>query len=630
VKQSPHRHLSSLRVRLTRSVGLEWGLLCVPAAVALSLDIANRGEHLLQMSWRHQALYLLAVIESCVVWGLLLYAAARRTWVGHLSSVLFVLGFTFACGGQVYFFEQYRAYLTRDLTLFAVNLTESVVSQLVADFGRYLEANAPFLFVAVALIVGSRTLPGKRLPLRRRFIWAAPFVFLACWFIPLAFRAPQAATPDTLYLNAMGAYVQSRLGVTDQSRQQRPRVRQSRAVSPIPSTATTPRNVLFILLESVRSDAACSSFAPDCKLTPHSNNLLPTRHGLRQHRALDSTTAISLSVLTAGVAPNETSEVLHTWPLLFDYARAAGFSTAYWTSQNLFFGSSHLFVENLGVDEFVSATQLDMQADIDMGADESLLADHVIARLPHLPEPFFAMIHTSNVHHPYFVHPERHQPFQPAGFEKGAGGTALLRNYYQNAIVQEDTHLARVIEELRRTEAGRRTVIFYTSDHGEGFRDHNQMGHTFSLFDEEIKVPAFIDAPPSTITPEQRDNLKRHEEAYTFHPDLTVTALDVMGLWDATALDEFRPKLIGRSLLRAQQAPAVVAMTNCSALWSCAYENWGIMQGSLKAFARTPYDTGWQCFDVATDPLEVLNLRDTAPCQALIAEALVRFGRAPF
>lgn len=627
VCQSLVRRFVNLRSRLTRSPRLEWAVLCAPAALALALDIVHRGPHLASMSWAHQGLYALAVLESCVVWGLLLYAAARKTWLGHFSSALFVLGFTFACGGQVYFFEQYRSYLTQDVTLFAVNLTDSVLSQLAADLARYLSAKAPFLVAAVGLIAVCRTLP-KHLPQRRRFMWAAPLVFLGCWFVPLKFRSPQAATPDTLYLNAMGAYVRSHLGMTDQSRQVRPRARQSLSVPRLSPSSAVSRNVLFVLLESVRADAACSLFASDCTLTAHTNRLLPKRYGLMQHRALDSTTAISLSVLTAGVAPDETSEVLHTWPLLFDYARAAGYSTAYWTSQNLYFGSSHLFVENLGGDEFVSATQLDMGADIDMGADERLLADHVIERLPGLQEPFFAMIHTSNVHHPYFVHPERPAPFQPASFDKGPTGSHLLRNHYQNAIIQEDAQLARIIEALRATEAGRRTVIIYTSDHGESFRDHNQMGHTFSLFDEEIKVPAFIDAPEGTLTDAERKNLELHRSLFTFHPDLTVTALDVMGVWEAPGLAEFAPKIIGRSLLRPPQEPRTLPMTNCSALWSCAYENWGAMKGALKVFARTPYDTGWQCFDVEADPLEKQDL-DTQACKELVAYALARFGRTP-
>ncbi len=628
MRSAPAQVLAKVREWVARRSLATRLLLCVPGAIAVLIDALHRGGHLLEMRPGYKGLYVLALLESCLVWGLLLYAAGRRSWTGYLSGALFVIGFTLALGGQVYFFEQYRAYLTQDLTLFAANLTESVINQLAVDISRYLGANAPFLVVAVGLVVAARTLLGRQLPPRKRVALAAPLVFVACWFIPLKFRAPQAATPDTLYLNAMGAYVRSQLGVTDQSRQVRPHTRHSRALPKLAPAPPAPRNVLFVLGESVRADAVCSSYDPKCSLTPHTNTLMPDRHGLSQHRAVDSTTAISVAVLLTGASPTASDEVMHTWPLVFDYAKAAGFTTAYWTSQNLFFANSHLFVENLGVDHFVSATQLDMNADMDMGADEALLADYVVGRLDELEEPFFVMLHASNVHYPYLVRGQHEQPFQPAEFTKSPDELAMLRNYYQNAVVQQDAHVARVIAALREMEAGKRTVVIYTSDHGEAFRDHNQMGHTFSLFDEEVKVPAFVDAPPGTLSTAERSNLRRSEDAFTFHPDLTATVIDLIGVLDLPELAEFKPQLVGRSLLRPLGAEPIMPMTNCASLWSCAFENWGLMQGQMKVFARTPYDTGWQCFDLVADPGETKNL-DTPHCRSLVAHALTLYGRAP-
>jgi len=40
-------------------------------------------------------------------------------------------------------------------------------------------------------------------------------------------------------------------------------------------------------------------------------------------RSMDSTTAVSLAVLWSGLGPTESRDNLHTWPLIFDYARAA-------------------------------------------------------------------------------------------------------------------------------------------------------------------------------------------------------------------------------------------------------------------------------------------------------------------
>jgi hypothetical protein len=71
-----------------------------------------------------------------------------------------------------------------------------------------------------------------------------------------------------------------------------------------------------------------------------------------------------------------------------------------------------------------------------------------------------------------------------------------------------------------------------------------------------------------------------------------------------------------------------VPLTNCSALWNCVFENWGVMSGSLKVLARTPYDRGWRCYDVLEDPREKQPLH-TPRCRELRQEALAIFGRLP-
>jgi arylsulfatase A-like enzyme len=405
-------------------------------------------------------------------------------------------------------------------------------------------------------------------------------------------------------------------------------VRQSLSIAAITSGPPVPRNVLFILTESVRADAFCSEFSADCRLSPHTNRALPERVGFRQLRALDSTTAISLPVLWSGVGPHESRDVLHTWPLLFDYAEAAGWSTAYWTSQNPLFANARLYIKNLGADQVISGTQLDGNADIDMGAEERLLVDHALQQLPTLREPFFALLHTSGTHYPYRVDPRLEQPFQPAAFDKGAEATAEFKNYYQNAIVQQDAQLERLIRELRKTPQGQRTVIVLTSDHGEAFRDHGQLGHTFSLFDEEIHVPGFVDAPANTLTAEERAQLEAQRAEFLYHPDLTATTLDLMGVWDTPQVAPFRSRILGSSLLRPIAQDRAMPLTNCAALWSCAFENWGAMQGRYKLFARTPYDQGWQCYDVLADPREATSLQ-SPQCDALRERTLQWFLRPP-
>jgi arylsulfatase A-like enzyme len=602
-------------------------LLAVPTVV-LATDFFRRGARIRAFEGEYALLYAAAFLESAVVWGVLLYAASRRRGaLGWVAAVLFVVFSTFAIGGQTYFFQQYHAYLNVDVSLFASNFMDSVVNQLWADIGNYARAKAPPLLFAVALVVVARRYlrPTRK---KARIAGAfAPVLLVASFFVPTQHRHVQASMPDVLYLHSVGGLLQTQLGWSEQSNQLRPRARESLPVPPLTRAPVPERNVLFVILESVRQRATCTVYDPACDKTEATNRLLPNRYSFTQMRSMDSCTAISLAVLWSGLYPTASRDELHTWPLLFDYARATGYDTAFWTSQNMMFGNARLWVKNLGVSQFVSATDLEPTADLDIGAPEHLLAAHVNANIGKLKEPFLGVIQLSNVHYPYHVDPNGPQPFQPAEMSKGPDENDAFLNYYQNAVYQQDQHVARIIEHVRSLPIGPRTVIVYTSDHGEAFREHGQMGHTFSIFDEEIHVPMWIDAPPGTLTPEEEANLRRKKDTFLFHIDVAPTVLDLIGVPKAPELAKYREKLHGHSLLEEATTDQPVPLTNCAGVWSCAFENWGYMQKSLKLEARS-WDPGWKCYDLATDPHELTNLGPEG-CASLIPHAKETFGRLP-
>jgi arylsulfatase A-like enzyme len=293
----------------------------------------------------------------------------------------------------------------------------------------------------------------------------------------------------------------------------------------------------------------------------------------------------------------------------------------------MMFGNARLWVKNLGVRFFVSATDLDPTCDLDMGAPEEFLAEHVNGRIGQLKEPFLAVIQLSNVHYPYHLDPNRPQPFQPATTSKDPDVNGSFFNHYQNAVHQQDEKIASILRHLRSTEYGRRTVVVYTSDHGEAFREHNQMGHTFSVFDEEIKVPGWIDAPEGLLTAEEAANLKKKRDAFVSHADIAPTILDLMGLWSDPGISAFKSKMLGSSLIGPDLTTRALPLTNCAGVWSCAFENWGYMRQNMKIEARS-WNEGWQCFDLEKDPYELENLGVEA-CADLHRLALDTFKRLP-
>lgn len=603
-------------------------ILLAPLLVVLVFDARVRGERFASFSGLDWASYAASALLGASVWATLLCGLATRTPIARVASlVTFVVFFTITLGGQAYFFEQYDAYLNTDVSRFATDFTESVLHQLWADIGNYLRVKLPFLLVALALVVSARrgivlTPRGTRFA---RLAWAP--IFLLAVFLPTRHREKQPATPDVLYLNAMGGMTQTLVGLTEQSRQMRPKARRSEPVPRLSRKDVPPRNVVFVILESVRADAVCVDYEPGCTKTEFTNELFPDRIPLRQMRALDSTTAISLAVLWSGVSPHESRETLHSVPLLFDYARAAGYRTAYWTSQNMMFGNVRLWVQNLGVDDFVHATMVDPESDIDLGAPESKLADYLESRIPRLAEPFFVVLQLSNGHYPYLVDESAPMPFSPWTRSKAPEHNPGFRNFYQNAVHQEDRQVSRMLGALRKQPFGERTVFVVTSDHGEAFREHYQMGHTFSMFDEEVKVPAYVVAPAGTLTGAEESALRAKSDAFLFHPDLTVTILDLFGVGDDPSLAPFRRRMLGTSLFGSIPDERELPMTNCAGVWSCAFENWGYMKGTRKLEARA-WDPAYHCYDLALDPAEKNDL-GAAACGPLEERARSLFGRLP-
>lgn len=602
--------------------------LLLPSAFVLGNDVLLRRVRMAHFALNDWQYYGFSLVLSVLLWAVLLRNFARSAGaLRWLYALIFTIFFTLALGGQKYFFQQNHVYLNRHVAQFATDFRESVLNQLIADLGNYLRFKLPALGLSL-LFLGLMQLLGKRMKELRVYDHALAFVLLGLSFtLPQQAAQKQASLPDMLYMEALGEMWKTQLGFGVNSYKNRPGLRRSRAVSAIKPEPARPRNVVLVVLESVRKDATCSAYDANCQKTPFTNAAFKDRVALEQLRSLDSCTIVSMGVLYAGVAPNESRQVLHEWPLLFDYAKAAGYHTAYLTSQNLLFGNLGLWLKSMNVDHKLSGLDVDPEAHMDLGAFEGDFAERAIEVITELKSPYFLTIQLSNGHYPYLVDKQAEAPFQPASTSKAPERNREFFNHYQNAVFQEDTHLAKILTALRSAPGGERSVIIYTSDHGEAFRDHDQMGHTFSLYDEELRVPGFIDAPPGTLSIDEHTHLLDNAQQFLTHPDLSATALDLLGIWDAPQIAAFRQRMIGRSLLRPLDLERVFPLSNCTALWSCAFENWGLLQGQFKLHARE-WDNDYRCFDLKNDPGETRDLGPNA-CRDLRERVRLTFKRRP-
>jgi len=589
------RRFARFRARLAPA------LLLLPAVLILSSDLVRRWQRLPGWTAGDAVRYGMAALESAALWGgLLLLASRRRGGLRWAAAAAFVLLGALALGSERYFYDQFETYLNADAALFGAAFPASLRGQIAADATGLLGAIAvPFVYFAALAGAGRQWVRPPRRALRRGK-WALVAGMASVAILPCSFRTVQAAPPDVIFLHAMGRVLQ-KLALGSAAHVE-PGIRRPPylpAVSPAPGPA---RNVLLILTESVRFDAVCTAHELECVRSPFTNRAAPERVPFLQMRSNSSTTAISFGVLLSGLGPTETRTSIHDAPLLFDYAHAAGYDTAYLTSPHMMFAHSEEFVRDLPVSRRCGGTDLDPDADIDMGASDHLLTERANRELPLLREPWFAVVHYSSTHFPYRV-VEGDEPFQPASSSKAPDDNAELFNYYQNAVYAQDRTIADLLRALRSIDAGRRTVVVYTSDHGEAFREHGQLGHTGAVLDEEIHVPAWIDAPLGTLTAEEQAHLQARAAGPTWHTDLAPTFLDLLRVGAAPELSRFHERMMGTSLLQRGPVETFVPLTNCSELWGCAFRNWGVMRGSLKLEARE-WDFDWHCWDVAADPFE--------------------------
>ncbi|WP_437532572.1 sulfatase-like hydrolase/transferase [Sorangium sp. So ce726] len=607
-----------VRPRAARKAALRRGrlisvaLLASPALWILVVDVLRRARHMITFDRPHAAGYAATVAASLGFWGLLLYVASGRRGAARVAvGALFVALFTLACGVQGGFHALYNIYCSIDSQIHSQSIPWSIVGTLPLGHPRVIAHFAVALGFALGALRLSRRLVRPRRLRRRLAAAVVPLALASVAMIPVSYRVIQSSSADMIYFHGITALVKEHLGITNDSPDLRVQRRRPERVPRLSARPARPRNVVLILQESQRADVTCVAYDPACdKATPFSNAAAPRRMPLLQMRAHDSTTAISISNIWSGAPPTESLAVLGSAPLLWDYAHAAGWDTAYWTSQNLMFGNARLYVQDIPVSHRAVATQLDPGADLDYGAYDRQLTDRVIEEWDELVEPFFAVVHYSNVHFPYVSDP-LHSPFQPSELTKAPEKNEHFKNYYKNVVYLSDMAVGRLIEHIRGTPSGERTVIVYTSDHGESFREHWQLGHTSSLWDEEILVPTWVDAPEGTLAPEERASIEGAKDTFVWHLDLAPTFLDLMGLWDEPGLDPFRRRMIGHPLTRPERTVAPMPLTNCTWVWGCAFRNWGMMQGPMKIEARE-WDGEYHCFNVLEDPLELTNLGEQA------------------
>ena len=99
---------------------------------------------------------------------------------------------------------------------------------------------------------------------------------------------------------------------------------------------------------------------------------------------------------------------------------------------------------------------------------------------------------------------------------------------YDGEILEVDAAVGDLVDALKAAGRWERTMFIVTSDHGEKFLEHGELGHGGTLYDEVLDIPLVWSFPSPLRYPPL---LPRHEryEGLASHIDLLPTILGFLG-----------------------------------------------------------------------------------------------------
>ncbi len=246
------------------------------------------------------------------------------------------------------------------------------------------------------------------------------------------------------------------------------------------SDAKSP-HLVFLLVDTLRADAL-SAYGASTSLMPLLDGFAEESVVFGDVLANATWTRPSVASFFTGLVPEEHGAVDRPFRLGDDHVtlaerlRARGYATAAFVSNFAAVGSDAGFAQGFRAFEELKREGLPYARAEHVNADVLRWLD---ARAPD-DAPLFLYVHYLDPHTPYL--------------SGGAGAWRRwerARSAYDRELRYTDTHVALLIEALRARLDGP-LHVFLTSDHGEEFGEHGEMGHGHSLYAEVLRLPALL------------------------------------------------------------------------------------------------------------------------------------------
>lgn len=370
--------------------------------------------------------------------------------------------------------------------------------------------------------------------------------------------------------------------------------------------------VLIYIVDALRADRVSVQGAPR-DTTPAARALAMEGVVYANAHAVSSWTRPSVATMLTSRLPAEVGAVnrfgrlAEGVPYLPEILRAHGWRTfAFQSNGNVF--DERLGFER-GFDQVVPIYGLGSEGP--GGLPHALARDVVDPAIKLIQEQrtrrFFLIVHVSDTHLPISLEPEYAKLFPP--IPPGASERERMLLEYDRAARQADDQFARLVEALRRKGWWQSALVIYTADHGEELLERGQVGHGWSLYEEQIRVPMIVKYPMGKFAGTRRPDP-------VSHADLAPTVADVTGLRPL-------PGQLGRTLA------GVPFERDRTLYFTEDLDNarlYGIKKGAWKVIVQLYPRFSRQMFDLERDPAEAHGA--TVECGQAEPPAAVELFRA--
>lgn len=195
-------------------------------------------------------------------------------------------------------------------------------------------------------------------------------------------------------------------------------------------------------------------------------------------------------------------------------------------------------------------------------------------------QPFFLWVHYFDPHAVYMP-PE---PFR----------TNYAHDLYDGEIAYVDSQIGALLNRLQELGVRDRTLIIYTSDHGEGLGEHGEQTHSLLIYDSTLHIPLIIHAPEGL----PRGKVIHHQSCLV---DVMPTVLALLGHEVPDGLDGVNLCQPPADKNRPVLIETIATMT---------LHGWAPLVGVRRTDFKYILAPKPELYDLANDPRERSNLHD--------------------